>query len=128
MDTKVCPDWAQELELTANFLDLDGRNCPLFLRPCSFGSANVRACLVHCWDYRRFVVGRMGRNQPFQIDSPLIHSEFEFTTSKIRQNFSNYSAWHYRSHLLLDLLSSSQSIEKRLDTGALYTLLLRSLY
>ena len=42
MDTKVCPDWAQELELTAKFLDLDGRNCPLHVHE-TLGSANIRA-------------------------------------------------------------------------------------
>ncbi|OQR78654.1 geranylgeranyl transferase type-2 subunit alpha-like [Tropilaelaps mercedesae] len=66
------PDWSRELQLTGLFLEKDDRN-------------------FHCWDYRRFVLERC----PVPLED-----ELKFTRERIDANFSNYSSWHYRSHLL----------------------------
>eukprot|EP00752_Nemacystus_decipiens_P004087 g3740.t1 len=63
---------AEDLALCATFLNLDGRN-------------------FHCWAHRMWVAERMGLSA---------QEEFDFTTDKIKQNFSNYSAFHFRSKVL----------------------------
>jgi hypothetical protein len=47
---------------------------------------------VHCWNYRRYVVK--------MCPDSSVDEELQFTTTKIQENFSNYSAWHQRSTLL----------------------------
>jgi geranylgeranyl transferase type-2 subunit alpha len=48
-------------------------------------------------------------NSIITIPQTLIQSEFDFTTTKIKDNFSNFSAFHYRSQLLDFLISGTSS-------------------
>lgn len=69
--------YSDELLLCNSFLAKDDRN-------------------FHCWDYRSYISDMAG--------TP-IEEEFNFTTEKIRANFSNFSAWHRRHKLLIRGLS-----------------------
>jgi geranylgeranyl transferase type-2 subunit alpha len=94
VDKAAC-SLATELELCRKFLELDERNCEparlLTRRARGFEACGLLVRAVHCWSYRMWVAGVLG------VDPA---RELEFTTEKIHQNFSNYSAWHYRSKLL----------------------------
>ena len=68
------PDFNAEIALCNSALRKDSRN-------------------FHCWAYRRFLF------RSAHID---IMQEIEFTAEKIRENFSNFSAWYLRSILLTE--------------------------
>ncbi|ETI54114.1 hypothetical protein F443_03032 [Phytophthora nicotianae P1569] len=71
-------DLKLEIGLCDKLLNLDERN-------------------FHCWNYRRHVCKLAGISQEDQL---------AFTTQKIEQNFSNYSALHHRSITLPDPLTA----------------------
>lgn len=71
--------------------------------------------LVHCWDYRRLVINKVGVQ---------FLDELAFSTERININFSNYSSWHYRSTLLQKSFEEENSIatgELKLVTNAVFT-------
>ncbi|CAI2172698.1 17895_t:CDS:10 [Funneliformis geosporum] len=88
------PDWNMELKLVGKFLEMDARNCKHFR--------------IHAWDYRRYVTSQLSST----IKTSLTQTEFDFTTTKINQNFSNYSAWHQRSKLLPRLIKEQNLDEQ----------------
>lgn len=54
----------------------------------------------HGWTYRRWVLRLQFNNN---IPASEVEKELKFTTEKINQNFSNYSAWHHRVQQLKQL-------------------------
>ena len=92
--------WQQELDLVGKMLRRDNRN-------------------FHGWAYRRTVVEAL-RSLDSNTDSPstepknssLTSAEFSYTTTMIRGNLSNFSAWHYRSKLIPVLLDEGGASEE----------------
>jgi geranylgeranyl transferase type-2 subunit alpha len=72
-------NWQFELGIVEKLLTADSRN-------------------FHGWHYRRFIIEQlelaMGEGQSLAL------KEFEYTTSMINKDFSNFSAWHNRSKLI----------------------------
>ena len=56
----------------------------------------------HAWGYRQQVVSRL--ESAALAGTSLAEAEFAFTDKKIREDLSNYSAWHRRARLLPRLL------------------------
>ncbi|KAF8599582.1 rab-protein geranylgeranyltransferase [Ceratobasidium sp. AG-I] len=65
--------WAREMAIVEKMLDRDARN-------------------FHAWNYRRYALASMPES-----DRRSPQSELAYTTRKIEQNFSNFSAWHQRT-------------------------------
>ena len=74
VQTMFQPNYEKEIELCNSALLRDSRN-------------------FHCWNYRRFL---------FRCANMDIQREIDFTETKIRENFSNFSSWYMRSTLLTE--------------------------
>ena len=62
----------------------------------------VHVFAVHVWNYRRLIAESAYTRLPGKVTPT---TEFAFTTEHINKNFSNASAWHYRSVLIPRLFS-----------------------
>lgn len=125
----------------------DGRDVPregraqlcvsLFLSSLARSNLHSLTCLsttpaVHSWDYRRYLVSSiqsiaspssssspsLPRPRTKPLPQPTTSSELAFTTRKISANFSNFSAWHYRTKLLQKLWDErgwAADAQERLD-------------
>lgn len=81
LNTKLAQlTFENEMKLCNVYLDLDARN-------------------FHCWRHRLFLIEHAKLSK---LD------ELKFTYDKICSNFSNYSAWHYRSKLIESLYAENQ--------------------
>lgn len=86
--------------------------------------------LVHGWDYRRYIIRQMDLQAGQNKDSVLARAqtEFDFTTTKISQNFSNYSAWHNRSTLLGKLAEKLTEQEREATVDNEFDLVKNAIY
>ncbi|KAI8369858.1 hypothetical protein EDC96DRAFT_440570 [Choanephora cucurbitarum] len=67
----------------------------------------------HGWNYRRYVVSHLRKQAKDEHElTAIIKNEYEFTTRKINQSFSNYSAWHQRSKLLPEIVMDMTEEER----------------
>lgn len=92
-------NWAYEFGVVSKLLELDQRN-------------------FHGWQYRRFVVENMEREATKKAEDPkqeqlallkINLDEFNYTTSKVQRDFSNFSAWHNRAKLIPKVYDLVQS-------------------
>ncbi|SCV71501.1 BQ2448_3089 [Microbotryum intermedium] len=100
LETMPDANWVFEMKMVEAYLEKDGRN-------------------FHSWDYRRYIVASLlelhAKEHAKANDSgagcqastpnpkrprPTTASELAYSKRKIAENFSNFSAWHYRSKLL----------------------------
>lgn len=125
----------QEMHLTERFLNLDERNFHCwnyrrFLVGCLCGSTSGEIVFENTVVFGSQVGNTNQQQQSFDGEGgtlcpipvmdtnkiqELLDSEFDFTTEKIQQNFSNGSAFHYRSKLLPFLTASKFSLADELD-------------
>ncbi|KAF9914588.1 hypothetical protein BX616_007974 [Lobosporangium transversale] len=105
------PHWDRELAMVSKFLELDARN-------------------FHGWDYRRYIIRQLDLKDRNATERVLerAQSEFDFTAKKISQNFSNYSAWHNRSTLLIKLSQDMTEEERQAAADNEFDLIKNAIY
>ena len=80
----------------------------------------------HCWNYRLWVVDLYLKEKEkranlweisdlYEKQAPLIESECVMALGMIKKNFSNFSAWHYRSKLMPLLHNKNGTAVNHLD-------------
>ena len=82
--------WEEELGLVGKMLSRDSRN-------------------FHGWGYRRIVVQNL--ESPALQGESMARAEFGYTKKMIGANLSNFSAWHNRSKLILEILDEEKASE-----------------
>ena len=96
VERKLAPEWKSriletELKLCDKMLMMDERN-------------------FHCWNYRlltallylKEIKLRIGEESA-EVEVKFLEKECAMAEALIKKNFSNYSAWHYRSKLMPEL-------------------------
>lgn len=70
--------------------------------------------IVHAWGYRRFLTSMISSKDDQLSTEERFKPELDFTTKQIESNFSNFSAWHYRSRLLEPRFLDSETDNKEI--------------
>lgn len=91
--------WLTELGILSKLLEMDARN-------------------FHGWHYRRFIVRNLERIKQESLD----YDEFAYTTKKINQNISNFSAWFQRTALIENMIERNEisNIDSFIDSELEY--------
>lgn len=94
-------NWKYELGIVLKLLELDSRN-------------------FHGWHYRRYVIENMealarkavegDEKKQLLAELQIDLMDFQYTTEKINQNLSNFSAWHNRSNLIPKIFKGLQEV------------------
>lgn len=97
-------NWDVELAIVSKLLEMDSRN-------------------FHGWQYRRFLVENIQKKAAREYNSQssleelallkINIKEFEYTTSKINKNISNFSAWHNRTKLIPKIYSGLKELDNK---------------
>ena len=97
--------WKEEMVLIQHYLTKDPRN-------------------FHVWDYRKRILTK--HYGDFWTNDLVLIKEIEFVMIKIKENFSNYSAWHWKSKMIEALFKINCSVVAHITSDM--TILLNCFY